>query len=480
MDKAAENRPKIKYSVQLKFVTTFFAFIALLLVLLNTYPLMVSRDLVFTSKQKTLQSQATVIASSLSALETLTEEEVGKVMGILDIMPLTRVIVTDNMGKVLYDTSNVGSAMGRYALFSEISRALSGEVVFFSRFSDGAFMSRSAMPVVSHSSIIGSIYLYEYDRQQGEIITGIQSRLGSISFVVSALSIVLVLFFTSALTYRITEIVRAVRIVSEGEYSYRMPVKGNDELTELSREFNSLTDRLQKTEEMRRRFVSDASHELKTPLAAIRLLGDSIVQSKNMDAETMREFVADIGSEAERLRRITEKLLTLTRLDEGKQVERTSVDVKKVVESTMHLLAPLAEQWNVTLEKDLGDGCIVYAAEDDIYQVIFNLAENGIKYNLPGGTVSILLYASDDKVHLIVDDTGIGIPEEDRPYVFSRFYRVDKARSREAGGSGLGLSIVHDAVKFHGGTVEIESQEGGGTRFRVCFPLYKPGEEQEK
>ncbi|HHU22824.1 MAG TPA: HAMP domain-containing histidine kinase [Clostridiales bacterium] len=480
MDKTINNKPKIKYSVRLKFVTTFFAFIALLLILLNTYPLMVSRDLVFTSKQKTLQSQAMVISSSLSALETLTVGDVEKVMELLDIMPLTRVIVTDNTGKVLYDTSNVDTAVGRYALFSEISRALSGDVVFFSRFADGAFMSRTAMPVVSHSTIIGSIYLYEYDKQQGEIIIGIQSRLGSISFVVSALSLLLVLFLTNALTRRITEIVRAVRIVSEGEYSYRMPVKGNDELAELSWEFNALTDRLENTEELRRRFVSDASHELKTPLAAIRLLGDSIVQSDNMDEDTMREFVADIGNEAERLRRITEKLLALTRLDEGKQAERSAVDVKKVVESTMHLLAPLAEKWNVKLEKNLSDNCFIYAAEDDIYQVVFNLAENGIKYNLPGGTVRILLYTAEDKVFLIVDDTGIGIPEEDRPYVFSRFYRVDKARSREAGGSGLGLSIVHDAVRFHGGTVEIQSREAGGTRFRVCFPLYKPGEEQEK
>jgi two-component sensor histidine kinase len=203
-----------------------------------------------------------------------------------------------------------------------------------------------------------------------------------------------------------------------------------DELAQLADEFNQLTDRLQTTEEARRRFVSDASHELKTPLASIRLLSASILQSEEMDHETTREFVAEIGEEADRLTRISEKLLTLTRLDAGFSAKNEPVELGQVVEKVCHMLRPLTAALEVTIEAALDRGCIVGANDDDLYQVAFNLIENAIKYNLPGGRVFVTLYRHEAQVILLVEDTGVGIPEEDLPRVFDRFYRVDKARSR--------------------------------------------------
>lgn len=466
---------KIKYSVQFKFVALFFLLLAVLLGLLNTYPIVVSRDLVFTSKESTLQNQASVMSSSLAALEALTEDNVEQVMELLDIMSLTRVIITDDAGKILYDTSDVDPSVGSYALFSEISRALSGQVVFYSRFDGSAFMSRASTPVRAKGVTLGAVYLYEYDSEQASLVTSIQVNMRNTSLAVGAVACAVILILTRALTLRITELVGAVRIVSEGDYEHRISLRGNDELTELGEEFNSMTKRLQSTEELRRRFVSDASHELKTPLASIRLLADSIAQSEHMDMETMREFVTDIGNEAERLQRTTDKLLNLTRLDDSERqiVCHDRVDMKKVAENTLRLLSPLAEARDVKLDHNLSEGCYVYGSEDDLYQVIFNLAENGIKYNLPGGEVRLLLYHDSEDVTLIVDDTGIGVPQEDAPHIFSRFYRVDKARSRDAGGSGLGLSIVSDVVRLHGGTVKAEPREDRGMRFTAVFPLYK-------
>ena len=275
---------------------------------------------------------------------------------------------------------------------------------------------------------------------------------------------------------RLTELVKGMRIVREGEYSYRVKPKGTDEVTELTDEFNNMTQRLQSTEELRRRFVSDASHELRTPLASIRLLSDSIAQSDNMDESTMREFVTDIGSEAERLQRTTEKLLKLTRMDSKVPVERIPVNVKKTIERTIHLLNPLAQDKNVKIYTDLSDDCTIRASEDDLYQIVFNLAENAIKYNSFGGNVFLRLERQDGSALLTVEDTGIGIPEADREHIFDRFYRVDKARSRANGGSGLGLSIVRDAVRANGGTIRVEPRETVGTRFVVRFPLLS-GEE---
>lgn len=224
-----------------------------------------------------------------------------------------------------------------------------------------------------------------------------------------------------------------------------------------------------------KQFVADASHELKTPLAAIRLLADSIEQSEDMDEATMREFVSDIGTEADRLQRTTEKLLDLSRRDDGVKAPCVRVSLAEVADSTLRLLSPLAEKLGVTLACTPDESCVITAPEDEVYQIVFNLAENAVKYNVEGGSVDISMRREDGNVLLTVEDRGIGIPEADLPNIFSRFYRVDKARSRERGGSGLGLSIVHDAVAALGGSIEVAAREGGGTRFTVSFPEPEEG-----
>ena len=469
-----KNRRTIKYSVQFKFVLLFFLLLIMLLGLLNTYPVIILRDLVFKSKENTLQNQASLIASALAPTQLLTEESVHESMKVLDIMAFSRVVITDAIGVVLYDTSVDENAMGHSTKFPEVDRALQNKIVLNMSFDGTAFTSSSAIPVRNNGLTIGAVYLYEYDEEQASVITGIQINMRTISLTAGAIACAVIIILTRAMTLRITELVRAVRIVTDGDYQYRLHTRGNDEITELGQEFNNMTERLQNTEELRRRFVSDASHELKTPLASIRLLADSITQSDNMDADTLNEFVSDIGNEAERLQRTTDKLLNLARIDDGDRqiLDHRCVDMKKVVGNTLRLLSPLAESRNITLKHRLEEACYIYGSEDDIYQVIFNLAENGIKYNLPNGEVRILLYKSKSEVTLIVDDTGIGIPSEDAPHIFSRFYRVDKARSREAGGSGLGLSIVRDVVRLHSGTVTSEPLKECGTRFTVIFPRY--------
>ena len=193
-----------------------------------------------------------------------------------------------------------------------------------------------------------------------------------------------------------------------------------------------------------------------------------------MDLDTAREFVSDIGEEAERLTRISEKLLTLTRMDSAVQVEEVPVDVRAVLEKVEHMLTPLADESGIQVETELEKGCMVLATEDDLYQIAFNLMENAVKYNVPGGQVMVALRGIGDLVILTVEDTGVGIPEEDLPKIFDRFYRVDKARSRAAGGTGLGLSIVKDTARQHGGAVTVRRREGGGTCFEVAFPRWYP------
>ncbi len=434
--------------------------------------------MVIAAKKSSLQSQGLVISSSLSALDTLTGEAAAQVMELLDVTPATRILVTDPAGRILFDTAEDDDAAGRYALLAEVRAALNGRSVFFCSYTGDVFTSRAAVPVPSASGVLGAVYLSESDAEQGEIIHGLQRNLRTVSLVFGGVGIVVVYLIAATLTHRIKKLAAAVNVVSAGDYAYRLNVRGNDEIAELSDEFNDLTGRLESTEEARRRFVSDASHELRTPLAAIRLLSDSITQSDGMDGDTMREFATDIGSEAERLQRITEKLMNLTKLDAGvSQRQREPVEAAAVVRRTLHLLEPLAAAQNVAIVTRLDESCAVRAAADDLYQIIFNLAENGIKYNVPGGRVELDLRREDSDVVLTVSDTGIGIPAADIAHIFDRFYRVDKARSRASGGSGLGLAIVHDAVAANGGTIEVSLPETGGTRFTVTFPAAESGKE---
>ena len=460
-------------SVQLKFALSYIAIIMGLLLLLNTYPMMVSRDFVWAAKYTALSSQAAGISQALGGGEALREEAVGRTMGSLDIHNLTRLIVTDIDGETLYDTDpGEGERLQDIEVFPQLERVFRRyEVTRPAYDRDGSFRTWAAWPIMSGETQIGAVFLYENDPSQGALLADIVLNLQNLSLAIFVATLFLAVVFSRTLTNRLTKMLSAMRTVGQGDYSYKLDVRGRDELAELGQAFNKLTDRLEETEEMRRRFVSDASHELKTPLASIQLLSDSIVQSEDMDMPTIREFVEDIGQEAERLARTTERLLRLTRLDAAPETEvSVPLDLGRVVRSAGHMLKPLAKERQVEMVFDLAPDCRILATEDDMYQIVLNLAENGIKYNVTGGTLRIRLEQADGQVRLIVEDTGIGIPAEDLPHIFDRFYRVDKARAREAGGSGLGLSIVRDTVYEHGGKVDVMPRVDGGTCFVVTFP----------
>ena len=477
--------------LQVKYAMSYLAILAVVLVLLNTYPLIASQNLLFSSKRDSLKNQAAVMASALMELESLNADQVARVMNMLDSTGLSRVLVTDPSGLILYDSLAQSNSEEeskdsqsdaqpeeeyRYALFQEVVLALEGNDVVYSQYQDGRFLSTAACPIVYRGMTIGAIYLTEEDTTQGALLMNLQQNLRSISLVLVAIALTISFLFSKVLTSRIGALLGAIRIVGEGEYGHRLQPSGKDELAHLAEEFNQLTDRLQTTEEIRRRFVSDASHELKTPLASIRLLADSILQNQEMDAETVRDFVGDIGDEAERLTRITEHLLALTRLDSLPVGETQIVDMAQVAQRAINMLTPVAEAADVTVEANWKPGCTLRCTEDDLYQICFNLIENAIKYNFPGGRVFVTVRRDGDQVLLEVADTGVGIPEDELPKVFNRFYRVDKARSRAAGGTGLGLSIVRDTVLQHGGAVTARRREPEGTCFEVSFAQWN-GEE---
>lgn len=459
-----------KLSLQKKIGASYLAIILVILVLMNTYPLVVSQDLVFRSKRTTLQAAASAINAALAGLDELGEEPVGRVMTVLELDGISRAIVTDRFGRVLYDTREAGNAQGRYVFYTELVKALRGDLAVYSVYEDGAFRSSAAQPVLYQNQIIGGVYVYDYDTQQGALLENLQHTLMTISVIVAAVSLLISSVFSRSVTSRMKSLLSAIRGVREGAYNQRAVLKGRDEFAQVAGEFNDLVDRLQETESARRQFVSDASHELKTPLAAIRLLTDSILQNERIDPETTREFVSDIGQEADRLQRITEDLLRLTRLDSGEVEAPSQIQVQPVLERVLRMLRPVAEEKEVSLRSAADSDAVVLATVGELHQILYNLVENGVKYNRRGGFVRVSTELGAESTAILVEDNGIGIPQEELKEVFKRFYRVDKARSRAAGGTGLGLSIVRDTVSRRGGTVWAEAREGGGVRFVVTLP----------
>ena len=448
-----------------------FAFLgvllAVMLLLVNIYPIITARDTAFHEKENAMGGQASTLAAALAKLDRPDSESVAEVLRLLDIRGFARITVADAEGNVLYDSV---SGAGRKTDNDDLITAAAGKNVFRASFRDESFFASCAVPVSRQGRISGAVCLQERDDERAQIIIDLQTQLRVISVIIVVLAVIISAVYFSFLLSRIRALAGSMRVVAGGDYKHRLEVTGRDEIAELGKEFNMLTERLDDTERQRRRFVSDASHELKTPLASIRLLSDSIVQSGNMDTDTMREFVTDIGHEAERLQRTTEKLLDLSRLDDDISVIPEPVDVKQVAVDAIVLLRPLADERHVRIRCELEDGCVVMATVDDMFHIIFNLTENAIKYNVPDGSVTLKLKATDDAVILRVEDTGIGIPETETYNIFTRFYRIDKARSRETGGSGLGLAIVHDTVKLHGGSISVGPNKPRGSVFSVSFP----------
>ena len=469
MDTISKDKGRIWDSLQFKFGLSYILIIAGVLLLLNTYPLRVSQDLVFRSKATTLQSSVSVMVYSLSGLDRLTEENVSQAMAVVEETGLSRILVTDSAGKVLYDTRETNDALGEYSFYTEIVQALLGNDVFSSSYRDGAFRSRAASPVLYQNQIIGAVYAYEYDTEQAALLEGLQGNLLRLSAGIAVVVLCLSGLLSRALTRKIGQLLTAIREVREGAYSHRAEVPGRDEIAQLAQEFNSLTDRLQTTENARRRFVSDASHELKTPLAAIRLLTDSILQTENIDRETAREFVTDIGQEAERLSRITEDLLRLTRLDSNVLERPVVVDALPVLEQVMRMMSLVAQEKGTELTYRAEGTCTMLATRDEIHQIIYNLTDNAVKYTPPGSTVQVSLFREGDQVVLTVENTGARIPAEALPHLFEAFYRAEPSRSRATGGSGLGLYLVRMIVERHGGTCRIENS-ADGVRFTALLP----------
>ena len=469
---------KKKYrSTQYRYALIYICITFVVLLFLNIYTSCTSQKLFYQSKEASMVEKCLLTSSAIAELDVLNTSTVSAAVQGMESLRVSRLIITDQSGVAVYDSLPEGACTGSYVLLPEVIRAASGYNVFAWQYHDGAMQSRAATPVMHYGVLVGCVYMMEYDTAQGALIQALQSNILSITLILEFVVIVFSIAFSNAFSRRLRKVLSSMRIILEGDYSHKVNMDGHDELTYLGNEFDDLTEKLQTLEVQRRQFVSDASHELKTPLSSIKLLSDSILQN-DMDPDTVREFVVDIGNEAERLNRMTQKLLSLSKVESQMDLDCEIIFMAPTIVRVTRMLSGIAKKNDVTIELDLKNDSSILILEDDLYQIVFNLIENGLKYNTPGGKLTVSLSKESENAVIRFADTGVGIPQNASEHIFERFYRVDKARSRKSGGSGLGLAIVSSIVEKNDGQILVESTLGKGTVFTVIFPAFDIPEDE--
>lgn len=328
------------------------------------------------------------------------------------------------------------------------------------------------VPVYDNSlQIIGLLIMNVNEDEFAAAVEETASELYVIRILLMVAIVVVAVVFSGMLVEPVEVISEAIKRFSEGRHDL-VPERGYSEIAELSGAFNKLFGKMTELDASRQEFVSNVSHELKTPITSIKILADSLNDQKDAPIELYKEFMADIATEIDRENKIINDLLTLVRLGKnGAALNISTVHVNKLVESVLKRLSPIASRQNIE---------IVYESFRDVHAdidgvkislAVTNLVENAIKYNRKDGWIKVSLNADYKYFYLQVADSGIGIPKDQQDRVFERFYRVDRTRSRETGGTGLGLSITWDTVVMHNGSIRLESEENVGSKFLIRIPL---------
>ncbi|ERM93239.1 histidine kinase [Caldanaerobacter subterraneus subsp. yonseiensis KB-1] len=386
-----------------------------------------------------------------------------------------RILFTNIDGRVIVDSAPSKEFEGKsIKMYPDIKEALSGKSsTSIHNISGVGWAMYTAVPVISKNNVVGAILISSSIDNVIDLLNSIKYRMiytfSGIGVLVGFLSLLVASFITNPLK-RLTE---AANILSQGKLDYKVDVKSKDEIGKLADAFNKMSYSLMKIDEERKRFVSDASHELKTPLASVKALIESLINSRSQDIAFYKEILQDVNGEIDRMTRLVNDLLELARLDKIKSPRIKRVEVSEVISDVIDSLAPLAESKNVNLTFNGKEKVFAEVDPDRFYRMAYNIVENGIKYTHEGGNVLVGLDEDEDNIYLAISDNGIGISEEVLPKIFDRFARGDTARSKKNGGFGLGLAIAKEIIDMHEGKVTVESKVGEGTTFKIVLPKRK-------
>ena len=421
-------------------MATYIVVIVTTLILMSIYIIGVLDENLYENEQIKLFTKANMISDTVSEYIPV-ENTVAIEDSINQLLMGTgiRGIVVNPSYKVISDSNN--ELAGKVLMRDIIKSASEGEQAHTVLKDDnlGINMMTVAVPVKQKggSNITAVIYLVGSLSDIDKTVGNVKMNL----FLFSGLISVLIAFLSYGMSYIVTspvdEFIEAAREISKGNFDKRVKVKGHDEFAQLAMTMNYMTSELGNLEDNRKKFISDASHELKTPLATIKLICDSIVTTKDPDPEMLKDFLG------------------------------------MLVNTVVKKLTPNANAKEIVLYTDykIENPPALMLDYDRIWEAVYNICDNAIKYTGEGGFVKLGLSKEGKNIVIQIEDNGPGIPIEEQEHVFDRFYRLDDSRARETGGTGLGLAIAKEAVLLHGGTIKLSSEPGMGCVFSVYLPM---------
>jgi len=381
-----------------------------------------------------------------------------------------RVMIVDQNLNIVKDTYDL--EQGKIAISTEIVQCFNGSnEKYVNEIGDYIQLT---LPIVepSNERTIGVILISFSTKNIYLIEESVNYRAILLLIVFAICIFIFSLLYSSLLSKPLLKVTESIDEITTGDLDVSLELRTYSELISVSDSFNKMTGYIRDQDTARQDFVSNVSHELKTPLASMKVLSDSLLSQTGMPEELYREFLVDITNEIERMTKIINDLLSMVKMDKNNaKMVIHNISINELLEQLLKRLRPIAAKRNIELLYESYRPVAADVDEVKISIALNNLIENAIKYNYDDGWVRVTLNADHKFFYVKIEDSGVGIPEELQDKVFERFYRVDKARSRETGGTGLGLALTRNSILLHRGSIKLYSKEKEGTTFTVRIPL---------
>lgn len=462
--------------MKVRLILTYIAIILICVSAISVYMLSAMEKALYDDDKVSMMTEINIIATDISSVsEADIEAALSEDIARLSIAKDKRIIITNKDAVVIYDnTVNIyADSVGKVRISPMILSALSGESTYTKVETDGEMTTAASAPIILDSKVSGVVYMESPADEIELLLSTTYKRVLYLAIFMCAIVILLSVIFAGVFTSPIEKLIKKIK--ERGEKKSEIDIVAQGEIGELVDSFNALLKELDELEEKRSAFVSNASHELKTPLSSIKLICDSIISAgENAPREMVNEFLGDMNEEVDRLTNIINDLLDLTRMDaiiNDDKKQFVTANLNDVVGGVVSSLLKIAMKNGVELKYHGNSDIFMLMERNKIWEAVYNITDNAIKYTPYGGKVEVYLEKDVNDAIITIRDTGIGIAPGDIKNIFDRFYRVDKARSRETGGTGLGLSIALTAVEMHGGHINVESEEGEGSVFRIYLPV---------
>ena len=381
-----------------------------------------------------------------------------------------RILIVDRDFRIIKDTYGVDE--GKTLVSQKVVNCFKGEDAY--RYDSDSQKLILAVPVKSPevNQVQGAMMIMASSSEVTSTIRELEQKGILIIGIIVVLAIFLGYILSTVLVKPFARVTKAIEDLTDGYQNEEISVPDYTETALITDAFNKMLSRMKTLDESRQEFVSNVSHELKTPMTSMKVLADSLVGQQGVPEELYQEFLSDITEEIDRENKIITDLLSLVKMDKkAADMNITNMNINELLENILKRLRPIADQRSISLILDSFRPVNADVDEVKFTLAISNLVENGIKYNVDEGWVRVTLDADHKDFFVTVEDSGLGIPEESIERIFERFYRVDKSHSREIGGTGLGLAITRSSIAMHHGIIKVSSKEGEGTTFTVKIPL---------